>query len=159
MNSLTVLLPALLALVALLFFVGAFLILHLPRLLSSDSLLCTSAGQIAAAAASSHVVAGIGMLAAAAVTAAREMVTDGVSSVVDATAAALSPSLTASISSAWLLAPSHLVSPPLSDSLALLFSSSLSSYNSAPLTSPLVIPSVIHPPCLASPFPPLSVLV
>ncbi|CAI5487389.1 unnamed protein product [Closterium sp. Naga37s-1] len=81
-NSLTVLLPALLALVALLFFVGAFLILRLPQLLSSDSLVRTSAGPIAVAAASSHAVAGIGTLAASAVAAARAMVMDGVSSVV-----------------------------------------------------------------------------
>ncbi|CAI7794047.1 unnamed protein product [Closterium sp. NIES-54] len=156
-NSLTVVLPAFLALVALLFFVGAFLILRLPRLLSSHSLPRTIAGPIATAAAgaatSSHALAATGTLAASAVAAARAMLTDRVSSVVDAAAAAFSPSLTANSSSALPLTPSHLASPPLSYSLALLFSSSLSPNNSAPLTSPPGIRPVLPPPFLTSPFP------
>ncbi|CAI5997601.1 unnamed protein product [Closterium sp. NIES-65] len=162
-NSLAIILPAHFALVALLFFVGAFLILHLPQLFFSDSLvLSTSAGPIATSAAgaatSSHVLAAMSTLAAAARAAARAMLMDGVSSVVDATAATLTRSVTARTSSTWLLTPSRTASPPLSDSLALLFSSFLSLNNSAPLTSPLGIPSVLPSPFLTSPFPPTSVL-
>ncbi|CAI5968267.1 unnamed protein product [Closterium sp. NIES-64] len=158
-NSLAIILPAHFALVALLFFVGAFLILHLPQLFFSDSLvLSTSATSAAGAATSSHALAAMSTLAAAARAAARAMLMDGVSSVVDATAATLTRSVTARTSSTWLLTPSRTASPPLSDSLAMLFSSFLSLNNSAPLTSPLGIPSVLPPPFLTSPFPPTSVL-
>ncbi|CAI5464216.1 unnamed protein product [Closterium sp. Yama58-4] len=126
-NSLTMLLPALLALHALLFFLCALLILLFPRIAAAAS----------GAAASSHAPTAISTATAAAVAAARALMTDGVSSVVHTAAAALIPSLTASSgSSPWLLTPSHLASLPLFDYLAPLFSPSLSPNEPAFLTSP-----------------------
>ncbi|CAI5487388.1 unnamed protein product [Closterium sp. Naga37s-1] len=78
------------------------------------------------------------------------MLMDGVSDVAHAAAAALTPSLNASSSNPWLLSPSHLASPPRSDSLALLFSPSLSFDEPTSLSSPFP-PSVLASPLLSLP--------
>ncbi|CAI5997606.1 unnamed protein product [Closterium sp. NIES-65] len=126
-SSLTVLLPALLAFYALLYFlVALFLFSQIAAAISG----------FGGSAASSHVLTAIGVATAAAVASARALMTDGVSSVVHAAAAALTPSLTASSSILRLLTRSHLASLSLPDSLALLFSPFLSANDRASLSSP-----------------------